>query len=168
MAMTTSKAHRPSHMRVAHANADLSFSDCKAPPIAQILTRSFPVKASAATLAIEGEIVVASERLSYCHEKLSLAVHQMCTSTTSLRDRLAHAVLHDFGHLVEGFFPRELRAQFREIHSELTKVPASNRQGLYMATINNMSAKEAKRLIDKIIALREDAAQAYYKRSFSC
>lgn len=110
---------------------------------------------------------MASERLSYCHEKLSLAVHHMCTSTTSLRDRLAHAVLHDFGGLIEGFFPKELRGQFREIHSELTKVPDANREGLYMAAINNMPAKEAKRLIDKVIVLREDVARAYYKRSFS-
>jgi len=110
---------------------------------------------------------VASERLSYCHEKLSLAVHHMCTSTTSLRDRLAQAAQHDFGGLIEGFFPNELRRQFLEIHSELTKVPETNREGLYMAAINSMSAKTAKRLIDKVIVLREDVAQAYYKRSFS-
>jgi hypothetical protein len=91
----------------------------------------------------------------------------MCTSTTSVRDRLAHAVLHDFGGLIEGFFPTELRGQFREIHSELTTVPDTNREGLYMAAINNMSAREAKRLINKIIVLREDVAQAYYKGSFS-
>jgi hypothetical protein len=110
---------------------------------------------------------VASERLSYCHEKLSLAVHGMCTSTTSLRDRLAHAVLRDFGGLIEGFFPKELRGQFREIHSALTKVPDTNREGLYMATIKSMSTKEAKRLIDKLIVLREGVARAYYKRSVS-
>lgn len=110
---------------------------------------------------------MASERLSYCHEKLSLVVHHMCTSTTSLRDRLAHAVLHDFGGLIEGFFPKEFRGEFREIHCELTKVPATDREGLYMAAINSMSAKEAKRLINKVIVLREDVARAYYKRSFS-
>jgi hypothetical protein len=110
---------------------------------------------------------MASERLSYCHEKLSLAVHHMCTSTTSLRHRLAHAALRDVGVLIEEFFPKELREQFHEIHSELTKVPDTNREGLYMATIKNMSTKEAKRLIDKVIVLREDVARAYYKRTFS-
>ncbi len=91
----------------------------------------------------------------------------MCTSTTSLRDRLAHAVLQHFGGLIEGFLPKELRGQFREIHSELTKVPDTNREGLYMAAINNMSAKEVRHLIDNIIVLREDVARAYYRRSFS-
>jgi len=33
--------------------------------------------------------------------------------------------------------------------------------------IDRMSAKEAKRLIDKVIVLREDVGRAYYKRSFS-
>ena len=91
----------------------------------------------------------------------------MCTSTGSLRDRLAHAVLRDFGGLIEGFFPEELRRQFREIHSELTNVPVANKEGLYMAAIDSMSATDAKRLIDKVILLREDVARAYYKRSFS-
>jgi len=91
----------------------------------------------------------------------------MCTSTGSLRDRLAYAVLRDFGGLIEVFFPKELRGRFREIHSELTKVPDTKEEGLYMAAINSMSAKEVKRLIDKVIVLREDVARAYYKRSFS-
>ena len=91
----------------------------------------------------------------------------MCTSTASLRDRLAHAVLHDFGGLIAGFFPKELRGQFREVYNELTKVPDTDRKGRYMAAIKSMSAKEAKRLIDKVIGLHEDVALAYYKRSFS-
>ncbi len=41
MPMSMTRTHPASHMKVAHANANLSFSDCKASPVGQILTRSF-------------------------------------------------------------------------------------------------------------------------------
>jgi hypothetical protein len=105
--------------------------------------------------------------LGRCHEKLSLTVQTMCTSPQSLRKRLGNAVLCHFGVLIENFFPEEFREQFREIHNSVTKIPDTREEGLYMAAIHNMKAKEVTCIIDKILVLREDVARAYYKRSFN-
>jgi hypothetical protein len=88
----------------------------------------------------------------------------MCISTQSLRDRLRTATLRHFGALIEDFFPEELREQFREIQSQLTKVPDTRNEGLYMSAIHSMTTREVRGLIDKIIVLREEVALAYFKR----
>jgi hypothetical protein len=73
-------------------------------------------------------------------------------------------VLCHFGVLIENFFPEEFREQFLEIHNSLTKIPDTRAEGLYMAAIHDMKPKEVRRVIDKMLALREDVARAYYSR----
>ncbi len=104
--------------------------------------------------------------LSYCHEKLSLAVFEMCVGTQNLRSRLRDSVKHGFTAFPEGTFPEGLREQFSEIQSALADVRVGGGIEDYPDPIHRMKPSQVRRLLDQIISLREGVAEEYYRRAF--
>ena len=100
--------------------------------------------------------------LDYAGEKLYAAVRSMATSTEPLQVRLANAYLfgfHTIGLDVNADLPPDLRASYREIEKELTKVPAQGNEGTVVATTRIMSDNEARKLIEQIVTLYDDVTQ---------
>lgn len=103
--------------------------------------------------------------LSYCHEKLSLAIYEMCVSTQGLRSRLRGSIKHGFAAFPAEAFPEALREQFSEIKAALAGVRIGGRIEDYPDPIDRMRPAEVRRLIDKIISLRENVAKEYHRRA---
>jgi hypothetical protein len=105
--------------------------------------------------------------LSYCHEKLSLALFEMCVSTQSLKNRLRISVRHGLTFFSENDFPEGLREQFSEIKLALAGVSVSGRiDDSYPDPVDRMKPSQAQRLLNEIISLREGVAREYYRRAF--
>jgi hypothetical protein len=104
--------------------------------------------------------------LSYCNQKLSLAVFEMCVSTQSLRNRLRGSIKHGFTAFPETTFPEGLREQFSEIKTALAGVRVGGGIEDYPDPIDRMKPSQVRRLLDQIISLREAVAREYYRRAF--
>jgi hypothetical protein len=102
--------------------------------------------------------------LSYCHEKLSAAVNDLCVSTQSPADRLRSSISHWFTLPLETF-PEGLRGQFSEIKSALAGVRVPGHTEPCPDPIDRMMPTEVTRMISKVISLREGVAKEYYKRA---
>lgn len=101
--------------------------------------------------------------LSFCHGKLSEAVLEICTDSRDLRSRLHSAVLRYFCALTDDFFPEPLKEEYREIRSEVTRVHFYGHEA-DMVEHEQLSQLNAKRLINKLIVLRDHVAMEHYKR----
>lgn len=97
--------------------------------------------------------------LDYVHEKLSVAVASMATSTATLQNRLADAYISGFHTLKPADFPADLQSSYEEIRNDLTKVPARGDEGTVVATTRAMSDEDATNLIDRIVDLSYDVAE---------
>jgi len=104
--------------------------------------------------------------LTYCYEKLSEAVNEMCVSTQSLRNRLRGSIKHGFTAFPETTFPEGLREQFSEIKAALAGVRVGSGIEDYPDPIDRMKPYEVRRLLDQIISLREGVARECYRREF--
>jgi len=104
--------------------------------------------------------------LSYCYEKLSEAVNEMCVSNQSLKDRLRSCVRHGLIFFPMETFPEGLREQFSEIRSALTVVRMPCHIEPYPDSIDTLKPSEVRGLIGKVISLRNGVAAEYYRRSF--
>lgn len=104
--------------------------------------------------------------LSYCYQKFSEAVNEMCVSNQSLKDRLRGAIRHGFTFFPVEAFPEGLREQFSEIKSGLTTVRMPGHIEPYPDSIDPMKPAEVKSLIGKVISLRNGVAEEYYRRRF--
>jgi hypothetical protein len=104
--------------------------------------------------------------LSYCNQKLSVAVFEMCVSTQSLRNRLRSSIKHGFTLFPEATFPEGLREQFSEIKAALAGVRVGAGIEDYPDPIDRMKPYEVRRLLDQIISLREGVARECYRREF--
>jgi hypothetical protein len=102
--------------------------------------------------------------LSYCHEKLSAAVSDLCVSALSPADRLRSSISHWFTLPLETF-PEGLREQFSEIKSSLAGVRVPGHTDPYPDPIDRMMPTEVTKLIGKVISLREGIAKEYYGRA---
>jgi hypothetical protein len=104
--------------------------------------------------------------LSYCHQKLSLALYEMCVSTENLKNRLRGSIKHGITAFPDETIPEGLREQFSEVKAALTGVRV--RAGLedYPDRIDRMKPSKVRRLLDQIISIREGVAREYYKRAF--
>ena len=105
-------------------------------------------------------------RLSYCHEKLSLAVFEMCISTQSLKNRLRSSLRHGFTAFPDETFSAGLREQLSEIKAALAGVRIGSGLENYPDAIDRMKPSIVRRLVNEIISLREGVAKEYYKRIF--
>jgi hypothetical protein len=97
--------------------------------------------------------------LNYAVEKFSDAVGRMAVSRDSLQARLLDAYAHTFIAITPDDVPEDLRGDFESLERDLTKREASAGEGTAAATINAMSDAEARRVIDRIIAMYEDLAR---------
>jgi hypothetical protein len=104
--------------------------------------------------------------LSYCNQKLSLAVFEMCVSTQSLRNKLRGSIKHGFTAFPETAFPEGLREQFSEIKVALVGVRVGGGIEDYPDPIDRMKPSQVRRLLDQIISLREGVARECHRQSF--
>jgi len=106
--------------------------------------------------------------LNYLHQKLSLAVFEMCTSTQGLKERLRNSLRHSFTAFPEETLPEEMCERFSEIRRGLTQGVARFGFGLenYPDVIDRMSPSEVRRFLNSIIALHQCVTEEYYRRRF--
>jgi len=104
--------------------------------------------------------------LSYCNQKLSLAVFEMCVSTQSLKNRLRGSIKHGFTAFPETTFPEGLREKFSEIRAALSGVRVGGGIEDYPDPIDRMKPSQVRGLLHQIISLREGVAKEYYRRAF--
>jgi hypothetical protein len=102
--------------------------------------------------------------LSYCYEKLSEAVDEMCVNPQGLKDRLRSSIR--FTALPLEAFPEGLREQFSGIRSALAGVRMAGHIEPWPDPIDKMEPTEVKRLIRQVIALRGGVAKEHYRRAF--
>ncbi len=103
---------------------------------------------------------------TYCYQKLSEAVDDMCVSTQSLADRLRSSIGRGFTLFPVETFPAGLREQFSEIKSALAGVRPPGHIEPYPDPIDRMKPAEVTRLIGRVISLRDGVAEEYYRRRF--
>jgi len=104
--------------------------------------------------------------LSYCNQKLSLAVFEMCVSTQCLKNRLRGSIKHGFTAFPQTTFPEGLRQQFSEIKAALSGVRVGGSIEDYPDPIDRMKPSQVRGLLHQIISLREGVAREYYRRAF--
>jgi hypothetical protein len=104
--------------------------------------------------------------LSYCNQKLSLAVFEMCVSTQSLKNRLKGSLKHCFTAFPDETFPEGLREQFSEIRAALAGVRIGVGSEDYPDPIDRMKPSQVRRLLDQFISLREGVAKECHRRAF--
>jgi hypothetical protein len=104
--------------------------------------------------------------LTYCYQKLSEALNEMCLSTQSLEDRLRSSISRGFTAFPVETFPEGLREQFSEIKSALAGVRIPGHIQPCPDPIDRMRSTEVKRLIGRLISLRDGVAEEYYRRAF--
>ena len=72
----------------------------------------------------------------------------------SIKDRLTAAYRNHLAFVVEDELPKELREQFREFHSALTREPPLLRgEDAFRATIRKMSTDEADRIACTVVRM---------------
>jgi len=102
--------------------------------------------------------------LGYCHEKLSLAVREMCKSTASLKARLRHSLRHGFTAFPQDIFPDAVRQQLLEVKAAFEGVHPIVNAVNPPDVLDRMKPPDVRRLVDKVISLRESVAKEYYGR----
>ena len=105
--------------------------------------------------------------LGYCHEKLSLALHEMCTSSASLKTRLRNSLRYGFTCFPEGIFPDAIAQRLSEIKWAFAGVHPIVDAMNPPDALDRMRPHEVTRLAEKLMSLREAVAQEYYKQKFS-
>jgi len=105
--------------------------------------------------------------LGYYHEKLSLALHEMCTSSESLKTRLRNSLRYGFTCFPEGIFPDAIAQRISEIKSAFAGVHPIVDAMNPPDALDRMKPHEIRRLAEKVISLQEAVAQEYYKEKFS-
>jgi len=102
--------------------------------------------------------------LGYCHEKLTLAVFEMCKSTKSLKVRLRNSLRHGFTAFPQDIFPDAVRQQLLEVKAAFAGVQPTVDAMNPPDVLDQMKPSEVRRLVDKVIGLRETVAKEYYGR----
>ena len=105
--------------------------------------------------------------LGYFHEKLSLAVFEMCGSTASLKVRLRKSLRHGFTAFPCDIFADPIRRQLSEVKAAFAGVQPTFDAMNPPDTLDNMKSFEVRQLVEKVISLREAMAQEYFKQKFS-
>jgi hypothetical protein len=100
--------------------------------------------------------------LGYCHEKLSLAIFEMCKSTGRLKARLRHSLRHGFTAFPSDLFPEAIAQQLLEVKAAFAGVHPIVDAMNPPDVLDRMKPSDARRLVDKVISLRESVAKEYY------
>jgi hypothetical protein len=104
--------------------------------------------------------------LGYCHEKLSLAVLEMCRSTRSLKVRLRNSLRHGFTCFPDDIFTDAIRQKLSEVKIAFAGVQPTFDAMNPPDALDSMKPSEVRRLVDGVIGLREAVAQEYFKQRF--
>ncbi|SRR5712692_9578441 len=103
--------------------------------------------------------------LGYCHGKLSLAIFEMCKSTRSLKVRLRNSLRHGFTCFPQDIFPEAIGQQLLDVKAAFAGVHPTFDAMNPPDALDEMKPSEARRLVEKVISLRESVAEEYYRRS---
>lgn len=98
-------------------------------------------------------------RYDYAWEKLSLAMKELATTDSALRDRVIAAALAA-GHLESRHFPESMRQDWESLKSAVTKLPPINDEGRYHATVRAMEDNEVQGIADGLLSLFESVCHA--------
>ena len=104
--------------------------------------------------------------LGYCHGKLSEAVFEMCTSTASLKVRLRLSLKHGFTAFPDDIFADPIRHQLGEVKAAFAGVELNFDAMRPPDALDNMKPSAVRRLVGKVISLRETVAQEYFGQKF--
>jgi hypothetical protein len=110
--------------------------------------------------------VEGSMTLGYCHEKLSLAVFEVCRSTAGLKARLRTSLKHGFTAFPDDIFTDVVRQQLSEVKVAFAEVQLTVDAMNPPDALDRMKPSEVRRLVDRVINLREAVAQEYFKQKF--
>jgi hypothetical protein len=102
--------------------------------------------------------------LGYCHEKLSLVLFEMCKSTGSLKARLRKSLRHGFTAFPPDLFPEAIAQQLLEVKAAFAGVHLAVDAMNPPDVLDQMKPSDVRRLVDKVISLRESVAKEYYGR----
>jgi hypothetical protein len=105
--------------------------------------------------------------LGYCHEKLSLAVFEMCKSTATLKARLRNSLRYGYTAFPQDPFPEAIAQQLLEVKAAFAGVHLTDDAMNPPDVLDQMKPSDVRRLVDKVISLRESVAQEYYGRRSS-
>lgn len=89
----------------------------------------------------------------YAWEKLHNAVHTLVASALPLQDRLIAALTHSVSILEEDHLPPNLRHEFRELTSSVTRIEARGSEGHIAATVRSLPEEELSNLAGRILSL---------------
>lgn len=106
--------------------------------------------------------------LSYFHEKLSLSVFEMCTSTQNRKGRLRNSLLkYPFKDFPVGIAPKGARQQFLEIKTALAgRLRDGGSSENYPVAIDRMKRADVQRLFNNIFSLYQAVTKEYHRRIF--
>src|ERR1700730_290097 len=96
--------------------------------------------------------------LGYCHQKLSLAVFEMCKSTSSLKVRLRNSLRYGFTAFPQDLFPDAIAQQLLEVKAAFAGVHPIFDAMNHPDVLDQMKPNDGKRLVDKCIGLGEPVA----------
>ena len=102
--------------------------------------------------------------LGYCHEKLSLAIIEMCKSTASLKVRLRNSLRYGFTAFPQDIFPEAIAQQLLEVKAAFAGVHPIFDAMNPPDVLDQMKPSDVRRLVDKVISLRDSVAHEYYGR----
>lgn len=97
------------------------------------------------------------------YERLRLAVESLATGSDNIQNRLYYAFLSIYVFR-EADFPVKLRADFREIYEDMTKVEAVGDEGNIKATCRGMSDEDAEMIAQKIFNLFTTISRSYCEK----
>src|SRR4029077_273923 len=97
--------------------------------------------------------------LGYCHEKLSLAIFEICESTSSLKTRLRKSLGQGFTAFPQNIFPDAIAQQLLEVKAAFAGIhPIVNAMNP-PDVLDQMKPSDVRRLVAKVISLRESVAK---------
>lgn len=105
----------------------------------------------------------------YAWEKFYAAVHSLATGEGSLQERLGYACSGALVRLRDEDLPREMRDEFKELMSALTREEAKGEEGTIAATMHVMDSAEARKHADTILSMydqlaKRDPVNEYHQR----
>lgn len=101
---------------------------------------------------------------SYSYEKFSTAVAMMATSLEPLQTRIGHAYLYEIICVQRALIPDCALAKFDALQRRMTSCVPLGDEGTVMASVRDMSDREAQQIANDIVYIA-DAVQSAYEEN---
>jgi hypothetical protein len=101
---------------------------------------------------------------AYANEKLYTAALILATGQGGIHERLESAFAEQLIRLLPEDIPKDIREDFDEVNSALTRVKAKGTEGDIAASIKELSEEEAARLAEKIFNMFAEVASSRPRR----